>query len=36
MRPIIDSEYDLSDVNAAFAHMESNASTGKILIAVAK
>ena len=34
MKPVIDSEYPLESLQAAHEYMESNASTGKVLIRV--
>ena len=35
LAPVVDCEFPLDALNDAHAHMESNASTGKILIRVA-
>ena len=35
-RPIIDAEYELADIQAGHEYMETNASTGKIVVAVNK
>ena len=34
LRPVIDREYPLSAIHEAHGYMESNASTGKVVIAV--
>jgi NADPH:quinone reductase-like Zn-dependent oxidoreductase len=33
-RPVIDAEFALADIQAGHEYMESNASTGKIVVAV--